>query len=431
VVVALAAASCTGGNTDIGVGTAARADVVELVDAPAAVTAKAVATLSSPADGTLSALAVQPGDTVTAGQLLAVVDSPTAQARLAEASDALAALRGGGGGVVRTDLSGTQRRTDEAASKAFAAARDAANKITDPVVRAALLAQVDAAERAYLEAAASARALVTSVQRGLASVGQAMSALTAAQRTQAQAAYDLAKSTVDALTLRAPLTGVVQLGGVSSGTGGPSLTDLLGGLPTGAVNAGTASTQSGPGIDPALGVGGRVSAGTPVLTVVDISELGLLADVDETDVLLVQPGVTASVELDAAPGARYAATVRSVDVLPTTSVRGGVSYRARLSLGTGRYGDGRSAPTPRPGMNAVAHLEVRSARDAVTVPAAAVFNAGGADAVWVVRDGKAVRTPVTVGVAGPDRVQIVSGLGAGDRLVVRGADKVRAGMQLP
>jgi multidrug efflux pump subunit AcrA (membrane-fusion protein) len=83
VVVALAAASCTGGNADIGVGTAARADVVELVDAPAAVTAKAVATLSSPADGTLSALAVQPGDTVTAGQLLAVVDSPTAQARLA------------------------------------------------------------------------------------------------------------------------------------------------------------------------------------------------------------------------------------------------------------------------------------------------------------------------------------------------------------
>jgi multidrug efflux pump subunit AcrA (membrane-fusion protein) len=263
-----------------------------------------------------------------------------------------------------------------------------------------------------------------------------MSALTAAQRAQAKAAYDLAKSTVDALTLRAPVAGVVQLGGLSSGGGGPSLNDLLsaaGGA--GAAAAAPAQTgtgaPSGPGVDPAVPLGGKVTAGTPVLTVVDVSELGLLAEVDETDVLLVQPGVPAIVELDAAPGARYEATVSSTDIMPSTSVRGGVSYRARLKLGVGKYGDGRVAPTPRPGMNAVAHLEVRSIRDTVTVPAAAVFNAGGKDAVWLVRDGKAVQTTVTVGVAGQDRVQVLSGISDGDKLVVRGADKVRAGMELP
>jgi multidrug efflux pump subunit AcrA (membrane-fusion protein) len=430
---ALTAAACDNANADIGVGSAGRGDVVELVDAPATVTAKAAATLSAPADGTLVSFSVKPGDAVTVGQVLAVIDSPTAQARLDDATAALAALRTSGGGR-STDLSGTQRKTDEAATKAFAAARDAASRIADPTIRGALLAQIEAAERAYREAAASARALITSVQRGLASVNQAMSALTAAQRAQAQAAHDLAKSTVDALTLRAPVAGIVQLGGLSSGGGGPSLNDLLGaagGAGAAAAAAPAAPTQVGPGVDPAVPLGGRVSAGTPVLTVVDVSELGLLAEVDETDVLLVQPGVPASVELDAAPGARYEATVSSTDIMPSTSVRGGVSYRARLKLAGGKYGDGRVAPTPRPGMNAVAHLEVRSIRDTVTVPAAAVFNAGGKDAVWLVRDGKAVQTTVTVGVAGQDRVQVLSGISDGDKLVVRGADKVRAGMDLP
>jgi HlyD family secretion protein len=230
------------------------------------------------------------------------------------------------------------------------------------------------------------------------------------------------------------VAGVVQLGGVAA-SGGPSLTDLLGSASGGlAGGAGGGSSSggaaAGPGVDPAAAIGGRVGPGTPIVTVVDNSELGLLADVDETDVLLVKPGITASVELDAAPGNRYEATVRSVDVLPSASARGGVSYHVRLTLGAGRNGTD-PAPTPRPGMNAVAHLAVRSVAGAVTVPAAAVFSADGRDTVWVVRAGKAARVPVSVGVAGQDRVQVVSGLTDSDRVVVRGADRVRAGQQLP
>jgi len=431
--VALTAASCKDDNTAIGLGSAGRSDVVEIIDSPATVTAKAVATLTAPADGTVVALPVAPGTTVTAGQVVAVVDSPSAQARLDDAAAALAAVSGSSAGVGRTNLAGAQRRTDEAADKAFTAARDAAGKVADPTVRVALLTRIEADQRAYQEAAASSRALINSVQRGLASIGQAMNALTAAQRTQAQAAYGLAKSTVDALTLRAPVAGVLQLGGVATGGGNP-LTDLLGGAAggagalsaaAGAGAAGSAGPATGPGVDPAAGVGGRVGAGTPVVTIVDTSELGLLAEVDETDVLLVKPGIAAEVELDAAPGSRYAATVQSVDILPSTSSQGGVSYRIRLTL---RASDG--APTPRPGMNAVAHLAVRSVTGAVTVPAAAVVNADGRDAVWVVRGGRAERVDVSVGVSGQDRVQIISGLAETDRVVVRGTDRVRAGQQV-
>ncbi|GIJ48592.1 RND transporter [Virgisporangium aliadipatigenens] len=425
-VLALGAASCSSDDDGIGVGTASRADVTELVDAPAAVTARAVATLTAPADGTLRSLQAPPGSTVSAGQVLAVIDSPGAQKRLADAEEALRALSGTGAVGVR-DLSGTQRKTDEAAAQAFAVAREAAAKIADPGVRDALLAQVGAAEAAYREASASSRALIASVQNGIASVSQAMNALTAAQRAQAKSAYELARTTVDALTLRAPVGGVLQMGGPGAAGGGAgSIEELLGmGAPVP-----NAAPANGPGVDPAPVEGARVSAGTVILTVVDTSEPGLLAEVDETDVLLVSAGQAAEVELDAAPGARYAATVRAVDVLPTTSARGGVSYRVRLALRAGTFADGRAAPAPRPGMSAVAHLSVRSAAGAVVVPAAAVLSADGRDAVWVVRGGRAQRVPVTLGVAGTDLVQVVDGVAEGDRVVVRGADKVSAGQEL-
>jgi HlyD family secretion protein len=434
---ALTAASCGGGSSGVAVGTAGRGDVAEVVDAPATVTAKAAATLTAPADGTLASLRVRAGDQVRAGQVLAVVNSPSAQARLKQAKQALSAARRAGGSGAGVDLSGVQRATDRSAKDAFAAARAAAGQIVDAKLRAALLAQVTAAERHYAAAAKASSEAIRAVRRGVASLGSAVNALGTAQRLQAQQAYDLAASIVDSLTLRAPISGVVQLGGASTGAGsGSSLTDLLqsaGVDPAAAASTAPSGGGTGalPGVDGTVPLGGRVTAGTAVLTVVDVAELGLLAEVDETDVLLVKPGAAATVELDAATGASYDATVRSVDILPTPSSRGGVSYRARLQLGTGRYADGREAPTPRPGMSAVVHLRVREAVGAITVPAAAIFNADGRDSVWAVRDGKAQPIPVTVGVQGQDVVQILSGLNEGQQVVVRGTDQVRSGQEVP
>jgi HlyD family secretion protein len=410
-----------------------RTTVAEVVDAPAAVTAKSAATLSAPADGTLAEMRVAPGDQVRKGQVLAIIDSPGSESRLRQAKQALdAARRAGGGFGGGVNLSGVQKETDKAAAAAFAAARKAAGKITDPTARAALLTHVDSAERQYEVAARAAGQAVRAVQRGVAGISSAMSALSAAQRLQAQQAYDLAKSTVDALTLRAPIPGIVQYGGASASSSAASALGALSALGGAAApSLGGAPADSQPGVDVAIPVGGQVRAGTAVLTVVDTSALGLVAEVDETDVLLVQPGQNATVELDAATGATYTAGVRSVDVLPTSSARGGVAYRVRLALGTGEYADGRDAPAPRPGMSAVVHLQVRQADDAVAVPAAAVFSADGRDAVWVVRDGRAERVDVTVGVQGADLVQIVSGVEAGQRVVVRGTDLVTSGQEFP
>jgi multidrug efflux pump subunit AcrA (membrane-fusion protein) len=117
-----------------------------------------------------------------------------------------------------------------------------------------------------------------------------------------------------------------------------------------------------------------------------------------------------------------------VDLLPTTSARGGVSYRVRLDLGKGQYTDGSgAAPAPRPGMSAVIRLRVRQADDAVTVPASAVVSADGRDTVWAVLGGRYQAVPVRLGVQGEDTVQVLSGVSAGQQIVVAGADRVRPG----
>jgi multidrug efflux pump subunit AcrA (membrane-fusion protein) len=426
---ALTAASCGDKASAVALGAAVVGTVDEIVEAPGSVTARAAATVSSPADGTLADLRVDAGDRVRKGDVVAVIDSPATEQRLTAAQKALdQASRGGApSGGSTAEFTSVRRHTDARAASAFGAARDAAQKLTDPDLRAALLKQVDAAQQQYAAASEAAGAAVRSVQRGVAGLAQAVGALTAAQRLQAQQAYDLADAAVDALTLRAPVSGVVQLGGTA--TASPSSLTAL--LSAGSAPTAPAATSTLPGVDTAVPEGAVVGAGTPILTVVDTGRLGLSADVDETDVLLVKAGGPATVELDAATGATYRATVRAIDLLPTTSAQGGVSYHVRLDLARGTYADGRVAPTPRPGMSAVVRLTVNQASGAVTVPASAVVSADGRNTVWAVRGGKAERVPVTLGVQGEDVVQVTAGVAAGQRIVVAGADQVKAGQELP
>jgi multidrug efflux pump subunit AcrA (membrane-fusion protein) len=427
VLLVLTAASCDSGPTGVSVGAAGRGTVDEIVEASGSVTARAAATLSAPADGTLTSLRVEAGQHVTKGQVVAVIDAPDVQAREKAAAEALdQADRGGGVSVGGTSgFTTARRRTDARAESAFEDARTAAGKITDPTLRGALLKQVDAAQKQYSAASDAAGDALRSVQRGVASLGDAVGALSSAQRLQARQAYDLASAAVDALTLKAPVSGVVQLGGSASGGSSSSLSSLLasgGAVPTAASAAGTL-----PGVDSAVPGGAYVTAGTPIATIVDTAKLGLSAEVDETDVLLVKPGGTATVEFDAVTGGSYQATVRSIDLLPTTSATGGVSYRVRLDLGKGTIDDGAAAPAPRPGMSAVVRLQVRRATDAITVPVSAVINSDGRDTVWAVRDGHYRPVPVTLGVQGEDVVQVTTGVTAGQRIVVSGADRVHAG----
>ena len=432
----LTAVACSSGhNAALTVAKVGRATVTEIVEAPATVTAKATASLSATSDGRVSALRVRDGQQVRAGQVLLSIDSPSARRTLrqAKAADADAASAGtvnavGGG------LSAQQVQADASATRAFTRARHAAARINDPQVRRQALAAVQASEAQYAAARAQASSAIAQFQAGFGSLSDAVSALSSAQRVQTRAAVAAARRTVAGLVVRAPIDGTVSLTATPQASTGQGASSLVGQLPqalqgqAGQLLGGTSS--SGSSVTGAVSQGQPVSSGQALVTVTDASTLSLTAQVDETDVLLVKAGVPATAELDAVPGASYAARVTTIDPTPTTSTRGGVTYLVRLSFGPGRGADGEVAPTPRPGMSAVARLRVRTARDVVAVPVSAVFRDGQRDAVWVVTIGKARKRLVRLGAQGVSRAEVVEGLKTGERIVVRGADRVRDGQQV-
>jgi RND family efflux transporter MFP subunit len=245
-----------------------------------------------------------------------------------------------------------------------------------------------------------------------------------------------AESQQERLTLRATLAGTVQLGREQAGGGGglPSLPSL----PQGAEQAleglggGGGSGQEGP----VLRVGSDLDAGQTVATIYDVASLNVAALVDETDVALVRVGQHAAVELDAFPGARFEARVRRVAVAPSTqsgsSAAGGVGYQVDLALGKELEPaeDGRR-PAPRVGMTATAEIEVRHATAALSVPGSALVGRGRGQAVYVIEDGKVRLRTVRVAADGEDRVAIASGLREGERVVSRGAERLRDGQTWP
>ena len=413
--------------------TVARATVAEVVEAPGSVAARATATVSAPATGRVAELAVAEGQGVTAGTVLLRIDSPQAQAQLAQAEQADAEVaKAGRVTLPSSNVAAEQRRADQAATEAFARARASAKSIPLPEARAQALVAVDTAEAQYAAARAQAQDAARRFEAGLGSLSGALSSIGDAQRVQTRAAVALAQNAIDALTVLAPIDGVVSLGsGPAQGAAGAG--DLLAQLPpeVAAQAGGALAGGAGPSVRGGLAVGSPVSSGDVLVTVTDVSTLSLTAEVDETDVLLVTPGVEADVELDAVPGSRYPAKVESVDVSPTSSGGGGVTYVARLSLGVGTTADGEPAPVPKPGMSAVVALRVRTAPDAVAAPASAVFRDGERDAVWLVRDGTVNRRQVVVGAQGEQSVEVLEGLAVGDRIVTGGADTVTEGQRIP
>ncbi|GAA0968496.1 efflux RND transporter periplasmic adaptor subunit [Acrocarpospora macrocephala] len=432
---------CTGDEPpNVQIAQVTRASVSEVVEAPGTVGARATATLTSPAAGTVGKLYVSDGDTVKKGQILAKITSKQArdqldQARKADAQAARSVSSGGAAPSIQLPKLELSGKLDAKVRRNFAKARTSAKKIEDPVIREQLLSALDAAEAQHDALGELVDGLNTSVNRslsqvtgqlgaGLGGLTESMSSLQAASRTQTKAAVKTAKSTVDALTIKAPFGGVVTLGGAGSGGAQPDLSALL---PAGMALPSSGSTGRSAGV---IATGVPVATGDAIVTITDISKLSLAADVDETDVLLVTDGTEATVEFDAVAGATYAARVTGVGVTPKEGATGGVSYPVRLSLGDGLYDDGSEAPAPKPGMSAVIRLTVRDSPDTVAVPAAAIVSSGRESTVWLVRDGKAQRRTVKLGAQGDTMVEILTGLQVGDRIVVKGADTVREGQEL-
>lgn len=411
-----------------------RGEVREIVEAPATVAAKASATVASPADGRVGKLFVHDGQRVKQGQTLMVISSPSSQQRLKQAKDADAKAAASIKPAPATDLTGLLAGSNAAADAAFSSAQQAIDLIPDPKTKAAAQARLNTDEANYTASKAQAEQAIRSLDDGIGGIQQALSTVAQAQRTQTQAAVSLAQQAISALTIKSPVAGTVQLGGPAAASGTGGLSAQLSQLPS-SVQGQAAQLLGGSGggstASTTISLGTPVNTGSTVATITDASSLGLDADVDETDVLQVHKGVTATADLDAVPNASYSAVVQSIGQTPTTSAEGGVTYRVRLSLGKGKNGDGSRAPTPRPGMSAVVDLLVRDAKGVLAVPASAVIHDGSRDFVWADDQGKAHKTYVTLGAQGDSTLQVLTGLTEGQPIVTQNAEDLTEGQKLP
>jgi membrane fusion protein, multidrug efflux system len=158
-----------------------------------------------------------------------------------------------------------------------------------------------------------------------------------------------------------------------------------------------------------------VNAGTTVATIVDHSRIKLDFTVPETFLSALKPGLEVSATAAAFPGEQFRGRITSIDPV-IDPVSRAVTARAIL-------------PNPdlrlRPGM--LMTVDIRSApREALTVPELAVSGEGSGAFVWKVgEDNNASRVEIRAGDRRDGRVEILSGLGEGDRIVSEGSVKLR------
>jgi len=154
----------------------------------------------------------------------------------------------------------------------------------------------------------------------------------------------------------------------------------------------------------------RVMPDIDLYTIVDLSHVWIMADLFEYEAPDIHIGETARVTLEAVPGRTFDARISYIQpqVDPTTR-----TLQARLEMDN-------PALTLKPDM--YANVEFRVALPvAVTVPADAVLDSGERKTVFIDR-GNGFFEPrlVTTGERDGDRLQILSGLAGGERIVASG-----------
>jgi len=199
----------------------------------------------------------------------------------------------------------------------------------------------------------------------------------------AQASYDLLKTRLDRTVVRAPFAGVVGRRLVS--------------------------------------IGSYVNSQTPLISLQSVNPQHASFQVPERYADRLRRGQLVSFQVAALPGKNFSGEVVFVD--PVVELPGRtILIKARV-------------PNPEHQLQAGMFIEARLATDirpnAVVVPEDAILPVQGSTYVWVVKEGKADRRQVTLGVRTAGWAEIQGGgIDAGDQVVVGGAERLFPGAPL-
>lgn len=169
-----------------------------------------------------------------------------------------------------------------------------------------------------------------------------------------------------------------------------------------------------------ISAGAVVSAGTPIATISDLSQIKLDFPVPETLLSLLSPGQAIEARAAAYPDMPFRGQIATIDPVVDQATRS-VMIRAIL-------------PNPdvrlKPGMLLTVVVESMP-RAAPAVPELAVVGQGEGRYVFVIGPGSKVkRAAVKTGVRERGMIEIVEGVKAGQRVVSEGIVKVSDGMEV-
>ena len=140
-----------------------------------------------------------------------------------------------------------------------------------------------------------------------------------------------------------------------------------------------------------------------LMTLGDPGRIRVTATVDERDIPILHIGQAAFLRSDAWPNQVIRGHVRELTPGGDPSQR---AFRARIAI---------DDPRPMPiGMSLEVNIRTRSVGRTLLVPERAV----DAGAVWVLAEGRAHRRSVRTGIAGQDKVEILSGLKEGETVIL-------------
>jgi RND family efflux transporter MFP subunit len=123
--------------------------------------------------------------------------------------------------------------------------------------------------------------------------------------------------------------------------------------------------------------------------------------------------------LPGTPGAAGRGAIREIS--PVLEAGGTALVVAEATAGAG---------LPAPGEGVEVHVELDPRPDALTVPEEALVVSEGGNALFVVEGGAARRRAVVTGARGDGRIEVISGLAAGDKVVVSGAALLSDGVKV-
>jgi multidrug efflux pump subunit AcrA (membrane-fusion protein) len=381
--------------------TAARGVVQSTVSGSGNLQASSQLDLGFKTSGTVTNIYVTQGQHVTQGKLLATLDPQSAEVTLEQAR---ASLQSAIANLAQTEENDGETSTGQSSAGSGASEATTAKPGNSSAGSSTTAKPTESA--ATREAnIASARANVSSDRLTVQSDEQAV------QNTKLYAPED---GTI--VSLSGQVGETVSGGGTtkassagSSGESGSGASAAGDASASGAAAGGTgASSSSGSS-------GSSTSSSFAVLS--DLSSMQLVAPLSESEIGNVKRGQTATVTVEALNGAKLAAHVSQVAIL-STSTSGVVSYDVTFQLD-------QLASGLKPGMSATAEVVVKQAAG-VNVPTSAI----SADTVTVEQGGKQVRRRVVTGLAGNTSTIVLSGLKAGETVVLPAASSTSSSSSL-